>query len=115
LDTKAVLSVTIAMKMNGKKADIPKMLVYAETTKEKVSSGYKVLKKTEIFSEIETRTMPADIVVTSSKHLGLKPEVKKAAELIARNFTKHCIGEGKKPATIAGVSFFMAITNFGDL
>ena len=61
--------------------------------------------------------MPADIVVASasSKHLGLKPEVKKAAELIARNFTKHCIGEGKKPATIAGVSFFMAITNFGDL
>lgn len=41
--------------------------------------------------------------------------MKKAAELIAKNFTKHCIEEGKKPATIAGVSFFMAITNFGDL
>ena len=59
--------------------------------------------------------MPADIVVLKSQQLGLKPEVKKAAELIAKNFTKYCIEEGKKPATIAGVSFFMAITNFGDL
>jgi len=39
----------------------------------------------------------------------LQPEVKKAAEIIARNFTENCIEEGKKPATIAGVCFFMAI------
>jgi hypothetical protein len=40
--------------------------------------------------------------------------VKKAAEMIAKNFTENCIGEGKKPATIAGVSFFMAIMQYGD-
>ena len=53
--------------------------------------------------------MPADIVVAKSQQLGLQPEVKRAAELIAKNFTEHCIEEGKKPATIAGVCFFMAI------
>ncbi len=53
--------------------------------------------------------MPADIVESKSKLLQLSPEVKKVAELIARNFTDHGIEEGKKPATIAGVSFFMAI------
>lgn len=59
--------------------------------------------------QIETRIMPADIVASKSQQLGLKPEVKKAAEIIAKNFTDHCVEEGKKPATIAGVSFFMAI------
>jgi len=44
----------------------------------------------------------------------LKPEVKKVAELIAKNFTENCIEEGKKPATIAGVSFFMAIMKGKD-
>ena len=35
--------------------------------------------------------------------------MKKVAELIAKNFFNNGIEEGKKPATIAGVSFFMAI------
>ena len=56
--------------------------------------------------------MPADIVRNKSQQLELQPEVKKAAELIAKNFTDHCIEEGKKPATIAGVSFFMAMMKF---
>jgi transcription initiation factor TFIIIB Brf1 subunit/transcription initiation factor TFIIB len=35
------------------------------------------------------------------------------AETIAKNFIKHGVEEGKKPETIAGVSIFMAMTNFG--
>ena len=35
--------------------------------------------------------------------------MKKVAELIAKNFIDNGIEEGKKPATLAGVSFFMAI------
>ncbi len=115
LDDKAVLSIIFAMRKYGRQVDIDKILCYAYTNKQKIKSGYKILKKTEIFKEMETRIMAAEIVKSKSKLLGLKPKVKEAAELIARNFTKHCIEEGKKPATIAGVSFFMAIDNFGDL
>ena len=35
--------------------------------------------------------------------------MKIVAELIAKNFIDNCIEEGKRPATLAGVSFFMAI------
>jgi len=37
----------------------------------------------------------------------VKNEVKKAAITVAENFTKMCICEGKKPATLAGVAIFM--------
>ena len=40
--------------------------------------------------------------------------MKKVAELIAKNFIDNGIEEGKKPATLAGVSIFMAIMKSKD-
>lgn len=97
------------MLKHKRKPDVNQMIKYARTTKQEVSTCYKRLKKEPMFQQVETRIMPADIVVAKSQQLGLQPEVKRAAELIAKNFTEHCIEEGKKPATIAGVCFFMAI------
>lgn len=62
-----------------------------------------------MFHQVETRIMPVDVVTSKAGVLGVLPEVRQAAQQIAKNFTDHGIEEGKKPNTIAGVSFFMAI------
>ena len=72
------------------------------------------LKKLEKYIPWDTRIMPEDEVNNNYRALNLKPEVLQAARKIAKNFVLHGIEEGKKPRTIAGVCFFMAIMKTAD-
>jgi transcription initiation factor TFIIIB Brf1 subunit/transcription initiation factor TFIIB len=51
--------------------------------------------------------MPVDKVKDACLKLNYNPDVKRAAIIVAENFIKESICEGKKPATIAGVALFM--------
>ena len=62
---------------------------------------------------VDFRKKPEHVVGWSAKKLGLKHEVQLAAQTIAKNFFELDVKSGSTPETIAGVSIFMAITNFG--
>lgn len=80
---------------------------YARTRQQEISRCYKDLKKIPPFGDVETRIMPVDKVKDACLKLHFSPDVKKAAVVVAENFVKYAICEGKKPATIAGVALFM--------
>lgn len=109
IDAKVTISLVMSMRKSKRKPDVNQILQYARTTKEEVSTCYKKLKKIpDLFPD--TRIMPADIVAAKADKLGLHYAVKEAAIQIAKNFVQNSVEEGKKPATIAGVSIFMAMS-----
>jgi transcription initiation factor TFIIIB Brf1 subunit/transcription initiation factor TFIIB len=113
MDVKVAISLIFACRQTGRSVKPDALIRYLRTTPKEISNSYKELKKTRQFKQIETRIMPEDKVkeALSSSKLNFAPDVKahvkKAAIVVAQNFIKQCVAEGKKPATLAGVAIFM--------
>jgi len=51
--------------------------------------------------------MPVDKLKEVFAKIKVDPDVKKASLIVAQNFVKHGVQEGKRPATIAGAAWLM--------
>ncbi len=107
LEAKVAISLLFAGRRAGRSLKPEMLAKYARTRKEEINRCYKDLKRTPQFGDVQTRIMPVDKVKDACLKLNYHPEVKKAAIIVAENFIKMSICEGKKPATIAGAALFM--------
>lgn len=107
LEAKVAVSLFFACRRAGRQIKPDALEKYLRTTKVEISRCYKDLKKTRRFGEVQTRIMPVDKIKDAFFKLNLHPDVKKAAIIVADNFNKKSLCEGKKPATIAGAALYM--------
>ena len=109
IDSKVALVIFMTAR-NLKRPKKPKEIMeYIRTSEYEINQCYKVLQKANIFQPFETRLLPADIVDKEGTKLGLAFDILEAAKRTAIKFKEEGVCEGKKPATIAGASLFMAI------
>ena len=81
---------------------------YTFTTDKEIAKCYKRIKNSQI-GNVDTRKKPSDEVKKVCMKLKYVEEVQRAAVIVADNFIKHNICEGKKPGTIAGCSIYISL------
>jgi len=107
VDAKVALVIFMAARNLKRPKPINDIIDYIRTTPHEINNCYKVLKKSNIFPELDTRLQSSDIVQKACNKLELSHPVCGAAKLTADNFKEHGICEGKRPNTIAGASLLL--------
>ena len=108
LDAKVAISLLFSCRQIGRSIKPDSLARYVNAEVSEISQCYKDLKKNSPkFQGVQTRFMPVDKLKEVFTKMRVEPDVRKAALIVAENFVKNGVQEGKRPATIAGAAWLI--------